>query len=282
MTKSPDFSPLQPGPRTETHNPDASASLQYNQSLAKGLGVLEYLATHNGSAKLGSVARDLDMDKATAKRFLNTLAGLGYIRLSPEGKRYSVTLKTLQIGYSSTSHLGWREIAGFYLGQLFNEVRETTSLCMLDNRDIVYLARITKSGAHADTGPGSRRPAYASSMGKMLLAMQPEDIVLDLVRQMKFRPVTPYTVQSETALLEQLATARNKGYAVCDREASELVRSIAAPVFNNGRAFAAVGLAVEVADYALEDMERVLGPKVVSCAAQISTALRQIEYRGPL
>jgi Transcriptional regulator len=282
MTKSPDVPAAQSGPRAETHTPDAADPSQYNQSLAKGLGVLEYLATHNGSAKLGSVAEDLEMDKATAKRFLNTLAGLGYIRLSPEGKRYSVTLKTLQIGYSATAHLGWREIAGFYLEQLFEEAHETTSLCVLDNRDIVYLARITKSGAQADTGPGSRRPAYASSMGKMLLAMQPEDAVLELIRQMTFRPVTPYTVPSEAALLEQLATARERGYAVCDREASELVRSIAAPVFNNGRAFAAVGIAVEAARYTREDMERVLGPKVVSCAAQISTALRQIEYRGPL
>ncbi len=254
---------------------------QFNQSLAKGLSILEFIAANNGEATLTIIANSLGMDKATAKRFLNTLVELGYIASSQHGKTFSTTLKAMQISYSAVSHLGWREIARFYLEQLFAELRETISLSMLDGTEILYLLRLNRENFGVqDVGIGSRRAAYASSMGKMLLALEPEERVRELVGLMHFRPLTLHTVASPEALLAQLEEARRNGYAVSNQEVSELTRSISTPIMSGEKAVAALAIAVRADDYTREDMIRLMVPKALSCAAQITTALKQVEYRS--
>ena len=253
----------------------------FNQSLAKGLSILEFIAANNGEATLTIIANSLDMDKATAKRFLNTLVELGYISSAEHGKRFSTTLKAMQIGYSAVSHLGWREIAKFYLEQLFVETRETVSLCVLEGTEIQYLLRLNrKDFGLQDVGIGSLRPAYASAMGKMLLALEPEENVQKLMTEINFRSMTFHTVKTAEELLAQLAEARERGYAVSDQEVSMLTRSLSAPIMSGDNALAALAIAVRVDDYSLEDMIRLLAPKALACAAQISTALKQVEYRS--
>lgn len=255
---------------------------QFNQSLAKGLALLERIASRNNAYTLTMLANDLHMDKATAKRFLNTLRGLGYIRCAPHSKTFSVTLKSLQIGYSAISCLEWRDITKFYLEQLFADVRETISLSTLDGTEIVYVLRLNKAEFFPiDTGMGSRRPAYASAMGKMLLAMQPDETARTLIAAMDIRPITSHTVSGPEALLAQINHIRHKGYAVCDQEVSVHTRSLSAPILDSeGKAVAAFAIAVRVEDYTVEEMERLMAPKALACAAQITTALKHVEYGG--
>ena len=256
----------------------------FNQSLAKGLAILEFIAAHNGDVTLTVLANSLNMDKATAKRFVTTLTELGYISLRPHGKTFSITLKALQIGYSAICCLEWRDITKFYLEQLFADVRETISLSTLEGSEVLYVLRLNKAEfLPIDTRIGSRRPAYASSMGKMLLAMEAPAKACELIARMDFRAITPHTVRSSEALLAQVEQARSKGYALCDQEVSELNRSISAPIMGrNNKAVAAFAIAVRVEDYTLSELERQMAPKVLAYAAQISTALKQVEYGSAL
>ena len=252
----------------------------FNQSLTRGLSILEFIADHDGKATLTIISRGLGLDKATTKRFLDTLTGLGYIRLSEQGKTFSITLKALRIGYSAVSNLGWRDIARFHIEQLFAELRETVSLCVLDDTEILYLLRLNRENFWVqDVGIGSRRPAYASSMGKMLLALEPPERAERILAAMHYRPMTPHTVTSPEELRVQMEEARRNGYAVSDQEISLLTRSVSAPIMNGDKAVAALAIALRVDDYTREDMIRLMAPKALACAAQIATALKQVEFR---
>lgn len=253
--------------------------LYFNASLAKGLAILEKIAANNGSLTLTEIAKSLDMDKATAKRFLSTLIDLGYISLGQTGKTYSVSLQTLKLGYSALSGLAWRDVVKIHLEELHNEVQETVSASTLDGTHILYVIRFSKPGFYLHGTVGLRLPAYFSSMGKVLLALvEPADVRKSLVESMTMAPVTPFTHTTPEALLADLEVCRHRGYALSNQEFSEFVRSISVPILFCNKPVAAFNLAVHVDHYSIEQMVETLLPKMLDCTRCISKALDRIEY----
>jgi len=240
---------------------------------------LEQIAANNGKLTLTEIAQRLDLAKPTTKRFLESLIGLGYVTADPKGKTFSIAPKILQLGYSVISGLPWREIARSYFDRFFEEVQETTSVCVLEGVNILYVLRANKPGFPFTEPIGTLRPAYASSMGKMLIALQPEHWQNKLINSIVFSPITPFTVNSREALRTQLNDARQNGYALCDQEITELLRSVAVPIVYRGKAVAAMNAAVWVEEYTRERLLRDVLPSLQRCAAQISDALEQMEYR---
>ncbi len=256
-----------------------TTSLQLNQSLCKGLAILQYIAARNGRVTMTELARNLDMDKGTTRRFLATLLHLGYITVSP-AKTFSVSFKVLDLGYSAVCNLEWREIARIILTRLHAEIGYTISLCILDGMDVLYLMRLEADDfTLTDIRTGSRRAAYASSMGKMLLALEPEDTWRELVGSIQIKTMTPYTVNSREALLCQLEEARRKGYAVSDREATVYGRAIAVPIIPHGHPLAAISVAVPSDYFSMDDMVARILPPLQRCAAEITRSLEHMEFR---
>lgn len=251
----------------------------FNSSLAKGLAILETIASNNASLTLTEIARSLDMDKSTTKRFLSTLIDLGYVSVGQAGKTYAVSLQTLKLGYSALSGLAWRDIAKVHLEKLYEEVQETVSASVLDNEHTLYIIRFAKPGFYVDGAVGFRRPAYFSSMGKMLLALvEPVSERKRLVESIKMTPVTLFTHRTHEALLADLEVTRRRGYAIANQEFSEFVRSIGVPILFHSKPVAAFNIAVPVETYSVEQMVEILLPKMLACSRRISKALDRIEY----
>ena len=255
-----------------------TSSLQLNQSLRKGLNILQYIAAHNKRATMTDLARNLDMDKGTTRRFLATLLDLGYISVSP-AKTFSVSIKVLDLGYSVVCSLEWREVARVLLERLHAEVGYTISMSILDGTDVLYLIRMEADDfTLTDIRTGSRRAAYGSSMGKMLLALEPEERRRSLLGSIQIKNMTPYTVESREDLWQQLAEARLKGYAVSDREASAYGRALAVPVMPHGHPLAAISIAVPADYFSMKDMVEKMLPPLRKCAEDISLALEHMEF----
>ncbi len=251
----------------------------FNASLAKGLAILEKIAANNGYLTLTEIAKSLDMDKSTAKRFLSTLIDLGYVSVGQTGKTYAVSLQTLKLGYSALSGLVWRDIAKIHLEELHNEVQETVSASTLDGDHILYVVRFSKPGFYLHGAIGLRLPAYFSSMGKMLLALvEPSDARESLVKSMTMAPITPFTHRTPETLLADLEICRRRGYALSDQEFSEFVRSIGVPILFRNRPVAAFNIAVHVDNNSIKQMIGTLFPKMFTCTRRISKALDRIEY----
>ena len=151
------------------------------QSLDRGLSVIRafdsviraFDADH-ASLSLSEVAAATGLSRAAARRFLHTLVHLGYMR-GNDG-RFTLRPKILELGYAYLSSLTLPEVAMPHMEELVEEVRESSSVSELDGEDVVYIARVpTKRIMTMTISVGTRFPAYATSMGRVLLAAQPED-----------------------------------------------------------------------------------------------------------
>ena len=159
------------------------------QSLERGLAVIRAFGPEDPELTLSDVARRTGLTRAAARRFLLTLADLGYVR--SDGRLFALTPRVLELGYAYLSSLSLPEVAEPHLERLAAEVRESSSVSVLDGDEIVYVGRVPTSRImRVAINVGTRFPAYATSMGRVLLAaLEPEALDAYLARA-EIRPLT--------------------------------------------------------------------------------------------
>lgn len=243
------------------------------QSLARGIAVIRSFSAETPRQTVSGVARATGLNRAVARRLLLTLTELGYART--DGKHYELTARVLDLGYSYVASLNLADIVQPFLEEFSESVRESSSVSVLDDTDIVYVARVpTKRIMTVAIGLGSRFPAYRTSMGRALLAELSDDEALDLFRRSQRDDPTAYTVRTEEELLDRLAEVRAEGWALVDQELEIGVRSVAAPLRDgSGRAVAAMNVSTHVARTDLDQVRREFVPRLLETAASISAAL---------
>ncbi|MEU6426234.1 IclR family transcriptional regulator [Microbispora sp. NPDC046973] len=247
---------------------------EHVQSLARGLAVIRAFDAASPELTLSEVARKTGLTRAAARRFLLTLAGLGYVRT--DGRLFSLSPRVLELGYAYLSSLSLPEVALPHLERLVAEVHESASVSVLDDTDIVYVARVpTARIMRVTIAIGTRFPAYCTSMGRVLLAgLPPEDLDAYLARADLDR-LTPHTTTSPVALRTALDRVRDQGWAMVDQELEEGLRSIAAPIRDRGgRVVAAVNISSHASRTTLESARRDLLPPLLATAAGIEADLR--------
>jgi IclR family pca regulon transcriptional regulator len=249
-------------------------STEFVQSLDRGLAVIRAFDADNPDLTLSDVARITGLNRASARRFLHTLVELGYVR--SDGRLFSLRPKILELGYAYLSSLSLPEVAMPHLEQLVERVHESSSVSVLDGDEVVYVARVpTRRIMRIAIAVGTRFPAYATSMGRVLLAGQSDQWLDGYLASVTLRAITPHTIADVARLRAELARVRRDGYALVDQELEEGLRSLAAPVRDGGgRVVAAVNLAAHAsADTAEAMRERLLGP-LRETAALIGADLR--------
>jgi IclR family pca regulon transcriptional regulator len=246
------------------------------QSLVHGFEVLEQFGQAPRGLTLMEVAGALGWGKATTFRYLATLVAIGYLELEPEARRYRPTVKVLRLGGAYLSSLTVPDLALPYLERLSRDLGESVNLAVLDDVEVVYVARVGGERIlSTNLSVGSRLPAHATSMGKVLLAYLPEEDQRRVLARIDFKSITPRTVTSPARLREILATIRRQGYAVNDQELDIGLRSCAAPLFDRrGNVYAAVNASASSARVTLAEMESRHVPAVVSAARQITEVLK--------
>ncbi|MCY1144407.1 helix-turn-helix domain-containing protein [Actinoplanes sp. Pm04-4] len=244
------------------------------QSLERGLAVIRAFDAQHPELTLSEVAKICDLTRAAARRFLLTLADLGYVRT--DGRLFSLTPRVLELGYAFLSSLSLPELAAPHLERLVAQVHESSSLSILDGDDIVYVARVPTSRIMAvSINLGTRFPAYATSMGRVLLAaLPPADLDAYLARASLDR-LTAKTLTTPAALEGALARVSAQGYAIVDQELEEGLRAIAAPIHDRSGAVAgAVNISVHAARASVEAMRRRFLPPLLAATAAIDADLR--------
>ncbi|WP_427005622.1 IclR family transcriptional regulator domain-containing protein [Pseudarthrobacter sp. H2] len=221
-----------------------AASDQYVQSLARGLAVIRAFDTDHPKMTLTEVAARTDLTRATARRFLYTLVELGYVRT--DGKIFALTAKVLQLGYAYLSGLSLPQLAQPHLEELALQLGESTSAAVLDGTDIAYIARVsTKRIMTVGITVGTRFPAYATSMGRVLLAALPPAQLQDYLAAAEIRPLTPRALGTGEALLAELDTVRTQGWCLLNQELELGLMSVAAPVHDGPKVVAAINVSLQ-------------------------------------
>jgi IclR family pca regulon transcriptional regulator len=254
----------------------SESSADFVQSLARGLAVIRAFDAEHASLTLSDVARRTDLPRAAARRFLRTLATLGYVRT--DGRWFALTPRVLELGFSYLSALSLPEIAQPHLESLSRVVDESVSAAVLDGGDIVYIARVpTRRIMSVRITIGTRFPAYATSMGRVLLAGLPADAAAAVLDASAPEALTPRTRTDPGALRDELARVREQGWALVDGELEPGLRSIASPVHGrDGAVMAAVNISTTATRHTVEHLiERDL-PRLREAAAAIDADLRML------
>ena len=243
------------------------------QSLERGLSVIRAFDADHAKLSLSEVAAATGLSRAAARRFLHTLVHLGYMR-SDDG-RFSLRPKILELGYAYLSSLTLPEVAMPHLEDLVEQVRESSSVSELDGGDVVYLARVpTKRIMTVTISVGTRFPAYATSMGRVLLAAQPDDWLDTYLSTVSLRGLTGHTITKPGGLRQELRKIKARGWALVDQELEEGLRSLAAPIRDaDGTVVAAVNVSTHAGRRSLESVVEDLLRPLLATAERIGRDL---------
>ena len=244
------------------------------QSLERGLAVIRAFDAEHTALTLSDVARATGLTRAAARRFLLTLSDLGYVRT--DGRLFALTARVLELGYAYLSSLSLPEVAEPHLERLVAEVHESSSVSVLDDEDVVYVARVPVSRIMTvSINVGTRFAAYATSMGRVLLAGLTDEELDAYLQRVQLDRLSPRTVRSAGALRAELARVRAQGWAIVDQELEAGLRAVAAPIRDrDGRVVAAVNLSTHASRTTTETMRRRLLPALLATAARIEGDLQ--------
>jgi IclR family pca regulon transcriptional regulator len=211
-------------------------------SLAKGLRVLECFGAETPRVSIAETAEATGLDRATARRCLLTLHDAGYAEY--DGKFFTLTPRALRLGMGALASLPLPQIVQPWLDQLSDQIGQSTSVAILDDTEIVYVARAAQRRVMSiGLMPGSRLPAVCTSMGRVLLATLPEAEAKKILATANLTPRTPRSLTDPKEILARLSSVRRNGFCVVDQEVELGLRSIAVPLFNaDGKTVAALNI----------------------------------------
>ncbi len=262
---------------------------RYSQSLERGLAILGCFTPERSVLGIADIADDLGMSRSTTHRYVITLVALGFMEQGAS-RKYRLGLRVTDLGMSALNSTGLREHSRPYLEELRQRTSYTVNLAVLDGPEILYVdrARSFRRGQHKidlNLRPGSRLPAYCTSMGKILLAYLPENEQRELIGKMTLTRKGPNSITSKKALRTELEHVSEEGMAVNDEELAEGLYSMAVPVRNESReVVAAINIAVHSSMISVEELVDALGPHLVTTADHISARLgyRRDDEQGTL
>jgi IclR family transcriptional regulator, pca regulon regulatory protein len=245
-------------------------------SLERGLAVIRCFSAERPRLTLSEVARQTGLSRAAVRRSLITLQTLGYV--GSDERQFYLTPRVLTLGYAYLSSLSVADVAQSHLTDLANEVHESCSASVLDGLDIVYVARAaTKRIMTISLSVGTRLPAYATSMGRVLLASLRDDRLDAYLDTATLAPLTDRTIVDRDRLRAEVERTRTRGWCLVDQELEDGVRSIAVPVHDAAsRVVAAVNTSAHATRVPLATLQRSFLPKLRDCAAAIDAELRTV------
>jgi len=247
------------------------------QSVSRALAILELFSDKRPALSVSEIADLTGLNRATCYRFCQTLRSLGYLE-EIDQRRFRPGLKAVGMAHAALRSRELPELAAPYLQELRRSTGETVNMGLLDGLEVVYVARIESDHLISlRMYVGSRLPAYASSLGRAMLAFMPEDEAAAIIERSDRTPVTANTLTDPRRLMAELAKIRQRGYAVNQEEIAIGLRGVAAPILSaSERPIAAVNISIPRPLDKPGEIEKVLAPQVMETAQAISSLVTQL------
>ena len=248
---------------------------EYLSTLQRGLSVLRAFGRANPQMTLSEVAEVTQLSPAAARRCLNTLVKLGYVAKHHRHFLLRPEVMSFASAYLDSMSLG--ELVRPHLQALRDETGDSSSLAVLSGHDILYLVHVsTNRMVRLAAGVGTRYPAYATSMGRAMLAFEGEDVRAHYLNTCDFISFTEHTVASKADLRRILGEVRKTSYAAIQDELDYGLVSIAVPILDeDGRSLAAINCSTSTSRVSKEELIRTRLPVLRNAARFIETGLRR-------
>jgi len=252
---------------------DAMTDPSFMTSLARGLAVLRAFSDARKPQTIASISQKTGIPRAAVRRCLHTLRELGYV--DAELNNFSLRPKVLTLGYSYLSSTPLTVSAQPYLNNISRALNESSSLAVLEDGEVLYVARAATSRVMSVAlNTGSRLPAYCTSLGRVMLAYLPPEQLDAYLEHTRLRPMTPNTIVNQKRLREVLAGVRRDGYAINDEELELGLRSIAVPVRGaSGAVLAALNVGAQAARVSVEQLQHEFLPVLQRGAQELAVLL---------
>lgn len=252
---------------------DALADPSFMTSLARGLAVLRAFGDSRRALTIAQISQKTGISRAAVRRCLYTLKQLGYAEA--EMNNFSLRPKVLTLGHSYLSSTPLAVSSQPCLNHLSRTLNESCSLAVLDDSEVLYIARSATSRVMSVAlNAGSRLPAYCTSLGRVMLAYLEPDELDAYFATTTLRPMTERTVVSQQRLRDILAEVRRDGYAINDEELEQGLRSIAVPVRGaSGKVLAALNIGAQAARVSTAQMAQHFLPELQRGAQELSVLL---------
>lgn len=209
-----------------------SVPTQTNQSSDRLLTMIEVMVEQQEPLRLQDIARLCDTNPSTALRFITALQRKHYVAQDMDTGRYYLTFKFCAIGQSISSYTNIRTIALPFLRSTARIFKETCNLAIENDMSIMYIevANSPNQTLLSTQRIGNIAPMHCTGIGKLILTGYSTTEIDQLISVKKLPKYTEYTITTKQALLTELDTIRQAGYAFDNQECEVGVRCVSAPV----------------------------------------------------
>jgi IclR family transcriptional regulator, pca regulon regulatory protein len=251
------------------------------EAVERAFFLLEQFSHSHPTLTVSQAAQAVGTSRPTARRILLTLVRMGFAEL--DGAAYRLTPRVLRLGYAYLSSQPFWDHLDKPIRALADQLNESCSAATLDGDEAVCVARAPGRRSMSEgVSIGSRVPAYATAIGRVLLAGLTDGQLDALLTGRTFEKVTPRTATEPERLRKLIAKVRSDGFAVTDGEWEEGVRSGAVPIHDGrGQTIAALSVAVNGGRVTTARLRSELVPELLDAVKQIEASITQHFPRVP-
>jgi len=179
-------------------------------TVEKALQLIEAMSRAGKPVGVSQLGRELDINKSTVHRLLDTLVRQGYAQQEEDSGRYGLSVKLWEMGIGVVRGLSLPKVAHPFLEAAAAETGETAMLGVLEGPDVLIIDKVDSQHPLQIFSPlGTRLPITNSAFGRVLLAFQPESFIEASIAH--FAPRTPFGIQNQIQMREELARIRAQG-----------------------------------------------------------------------
>lgn len=242
--------------------------------VGKALRLLSLLGEHPDGAGVSELARTAGFPVSTTHRLLGSLQREGFATTDPGAGRYRLGLRLFELGQQVSHARGFAGTAVPVMQRVTAHTREATLMSVLDRQQQVYVHCVEGPQQVQITGePGRRGPVHCTSMGKCLLAFQPDEARRRLLGAVELSRLAPSTIVDRAEFVAEIEQVRERGYAVADEEHEPGIRAVGVPVCGpDGIAIAALSAAAPAYRSTVGELREFV-PVLAAAARELAAAL---------
>lgn len=202
-----------------------------SNSLLRGLRILEAFGSGHSQMTLSQIADEISVTSSAAFRCVRTLEQEGYLIRDESARTFRLASRVMDLGYSYIKSLDLGEVATRQARALRDQSGFSVHVAVLEETETVYVYRAISSSPMVSNVPvGSRLPAFATAMGRIMLAQLGENELDHRFGGYTFPKYTEATIETLDQLKAALAEDRERGYVAQPSQLAEGTVVIAAPI----------------------------------------------------
>ena len=250
-------------------------------TIGKAIAVFETIRNARQPLSIKDIADALALNKSSLHHHIKTLTEMGYLQQNPDTRKYDIGLNLVRVGQAYLQRLDVRERGHLFLEALSKRLNQTVHMLVLDHDEAVYVDKVDvqhQAGAlHCSSFIGLRTDVYSTASGKVLLSNLEQGSLNAILAGINPKPITQHTLTSTSALQDELALTRQRGYALDLQEHSLGLQCIAVPVLNlHSQCVAAISVSCPLATISTEMLKTEVLEQLRETGLKISTAMGYI------